>query len=403
MLRQSRTVWSVAFACVISFMGIGLVDPILKPIADELGAGPSEVSLLFTSYMAVMGIAMLGTGWVSSRIGAKWTLLAGLALIIIGSAAAGMQDGVAGIVAFRALWGLGNALFIATALATIVRAATGSVGQAIILYEAALGVGIAAGPLLGGWLGSMSWRLPFFGVAVLMALAMVATLLSLPADRPSGEPTSLSAPLRALRDRGLLTVGMTALLYNFGFFTLLAFTPFPLAMGALAIGLIFFGWGILLALSSVFLAPWVQRRIGTFGGIVAALTGFALVLAMMALFTDNKAVLASGVVIAGLFLGVNNTLITEAVMKISDAERSTASAAYSFVRFTGGAVAPWLAGVLGEFSLHMPFWVGAVAVAAAIAVLTLARDRLLAVDAEGHEAEPVNSVAEAEALSYGDS
>ena len=403
MLRQSRTVWSVAFACVISFMGIGLVDPILKPIADELGAGPSEVSLLFTSYMAVMGIAMLGTGWVSSRIGAKWTLLAGLALIIIGSAAAGMQDGVAGIVAFRALWGLGNALFIATALATIVRAATGSVGQAIILYEAALGVGIAAGPLLGGWLGSMSWRLPFFGVAVLMALAMVATLLSLPADRPSGEPTSLSAPLRALRDRGLLTVGMTALLYNFGFFTLLAFTPFPLAMGALAIGLIFFGWGILLALSSVFLAPWVQRRIGTFGGIVAALTGFALVLAMMALFTDNKAVLASGVVIAGLFLGVNNTLITEAVMKISDAERSTASAAYSFVRFTGGAVAPWLAGVLGEFSLHLPFWVGAVAVAAAIAVLTLARDRLLAVDAEGHQAEPVNSVAEAEALSYGDS
>ncbi len=403
MLRQSRTVWSVAFACVISFMGIGLVDPILKPIADELGAGPSEVSLLFTSYMAVMGIAMLGTGWVSSRIGAKWTLLAGLALIIIGSAAAGMQDGVAGIVAFRALWGLGNALFIATALATIVRAASGSVGQAIILYEAALGVGIAAGPLLGGWLGSMSWRLPFFGVAVLMALAMVATLLSLPADRPSGEPTSLSAPLRALRDRGLLTVGMTALLYNFGFFTLLAFTPFPLAMGALAIGLIFFGWGILLALSSVFLAPWVQRRIGTFGGIVAALTGFALVLAMMALFTDNKAVLASGVVIAGLFLGVNNTLITEAVMKISDAERSTASAAYSFVRFTGGAVAPWLAGVLGEFSLHLPFWVGAVAVAAAIAVLTLARDRLLAVDAEGHEAEPVNSVTEAEALSYGDS
>ncbi|WP_415093240.1 MFS transporter [Micropruina sp.] len=405
MLRQSRTVWSVAFACVISFMGIGLVDPILKPIADELGAGPSEVSLLFTSYMAVMGIAMLGTGWVSSRIGAKWTLLAGLALIIIGSAAAGMQDGVAGIVAFRALWGLGNALFIATALATIVRAATGSVGQAIILYEAALGVGIAAGPLLGGWLGSMSWRLPFFGVAVLMAVALVATLVSLPADRPNeGAGTSLGAPLRALRDRGLLTVGMTALLYNFGFFTLLAFTPFPLAMGALEIGLIFFGWGILLALSSVFLAPWVQRRIGTFGGIVAALTGFALVLAMMALFTENKAVLATGVVIAGLFLGVNNTLITEAVMKVSDAERSTASAAYSFVRFTGGAVAPWLAGVLGEFSLHLPFWVGAVAVAAAIGVLTLARERLLAVDAEpDHGAEPVNSVTEAEALSYGDS
>ena len=83
---QPRAVWAVAFACVISFMGIGLVDPILKSIADQLDATPSQVSLLFTSYMAVMGVAMLVTGVVSSRIGAKRTLLAGLALIIVFSA-----------------------------------------------------------------------------------------------------------------------------------------------------------------------------------------------------------------------------------------------------------------------------------------------------------------------------
>ncbi|MFT3860579.1 MFS transporter [Micropruina sp.] len=399
MLRQPRTVWSVAFACVISFMGIGLVDPILKPIADELGAGPSEVSLLFTSYMAVMGVAMLGTGWVSSRIGAKWTLAAGLVLIITGSALAGMQDGVAGIVAFRALWGLGNALFIATALATIVKAASGSVAQAIILYEAALGVGIAAGPLLGGWLGSISWRLPFFGVAVLMAIALVATLITLPNEREQRRPTPLSAPLKALRDPGLLTVGITALLYNFGFFTLLAFTPFALEMGAQQIGLIFFGWGALLALASVFVAPWVQRQIGTFAGIVSALSCFAMVLVVMGAFVDNRAVLAVGVVIAGAFLGVNNTLITEAVMKVSDAERGTASAAYSFVRFTGGAIAPWLAGVLGEYALDLPFWVGAGAVLAGVAVLFTARQRLRALDGE---VEPVGSVTEAEAVTFGD-
>ena len=73
LLKQTKTVWVVAFACVISFMGIGLVDPILKPIADSMDATPSQVSLLFTSYFAVTGIAMLATGWVSSRIGAKRT------------------------------------------------------------------------------------------------------------------------------------------------------------------------------------------------------------------------------------------------------------------------------------------------------------------------------------------
>lgn len=54
--------------------------------------------------------------------------------------------------------------------------------------------------------------------------------------------------------------------------------------------------------------------------------------------------------------------------------------------------------------MHLPFWVGAVAVVGAIGVLCLARDRLLVVDAEpAHGAEPVSSLTEAEALSYGDS
>ena len=101
-LKQPRAVWAVAFACVIAFMGIGLVDPILKPIADQLDATPSQVSLLFTSHMAVMGVAMLLTGVISSRWGAKRTLLAGLALIIVFSALAGASGSIGAIVGFRA-------------------------------------------------------------------------------------------------------------------------------------------------------------------------------------------------------------------------------------------------------------------------------------------------------------
>jgi MFS family permease len=361
------------------------------------------VSLLFTSYMAVMGVAMLATGWVSSRVGAKRTLLLGLLVIVIGAGLAGAQDSVGGIVAFRAVWGLGNALFIATALATIVSAASGSVAQAIILYEAALGVGIASGPLLGGWLGGHSWRWPFFGVSALMAVAFVAILATLPPTPPSGARSSITAPLKALSHRGLLTVGITALLYNFGFFTLLAFTPFPLGLGAHEVGLIFFGWGVLLAVSSVWVAPRLQRRFGTLPGIVGALLGFALILAAMAIGTEHKAVLVVGVILAGAFLGVNNTLITETVMKISPVERGVASAAYSFVRFGGGAIAPWVAGKLGERSIHLPFWVGSVAVLLAVLVLLTARRAIRAIDAQpGHGSEAPGSALQAEAVLVGD-
>ncbi|MGN6521990.1 MAG: MFS transporter, partial [Actinomycetes bacterium] len=363
MLQQPKAVWAVAFACVIAFMGIGLVDPILVPIADKLHASASQVSLLFTSYMAVTGVAMLVTGAVASRIGPKKTLLIGLAVIVLFSALAGSSNTVGQIVGFRAGWGLGNALFIATALATIVGAASGGVAEAIILYEAALGIGIATGPLVGGFLGGVSWRYPFFGVAALMAIAFIATSVLLPKLPRPQRRTSLADPFRALGHRGLLTVGITALLYNFGFFTLLAYTPFPLAMGAHAIGFIFFGWGVCLAVTSVFVAPRLQARFGTLPSIITVLLLFAADLIVMGIFTGTKAVLIVGVVVAGLFLGVNNTLVTEAVMLAAPVERGTASAAYSFVRFSGGAVAPYVAGKLGEHvSVHAPFWMGAGAV-----------------------------------------
>ncbi|VEG56614.1 arabinose efflux permease family protein [Mycolicibacterium aurum] len=386
MLRsQPKAVWAVAFASVVAFMGIGLVDPILKPIADNLNASPSQVSLLFTSYMAVMGVAMLITGVVSSRIGPKRTLLLGLVIIIAGAGLAGMSDTIGEIVGWRALWGLGNALFIATALATIVNSARGSVAQAIILYEAALGLGIAVGPLVGGVLGSISWRGPFFGVSALMTVALIVTTFLLPATPKARRATTLADPFRALRHRGLFGVGLTALLYNFGFFTLLAFTPFPLDMSAHQIGFIFFGWGVALAVTSVFVAPRLQHRFGTVRTLVVNLLLMSVTLAVMAVWTDSKAVLATCVVVAGLWIGVNNTLITETVMKAAPVERGVASAAYSFMRFSGAAVAPWLAGVLGEqISVHLPFWVGAAAVLLAATALVATRTHLSHID----DAEP---------------
>ena len=398
MWRQPKAVWAVAFASVVAFMGIGLVDPILKPIADNLNASPSQVSLLFTSYMAVMGVAMLITGVVASRIGPKRTLLLGLVVIIAGAGLAGMSDTVTEIVGWRALWGLGNALFIATALATIVNSARGSVAQAIILYEAALGLGIAVGPLVGGVLGSISWRGPFFGVSALMAFAVVVTAFLLPSTPPAERATTLADPFRALRHRGLLGVAITALLYNFGFFTLLAFTPFPLDMSAHQIGLIFFGWGIALAFTSVVVAPRLQRRFGTVPTLLVNLLAMTATLAVMAVGTENKAVLATCVVVAGLFIGINNTLITETVMKAAPVERGVASAAYSFVRFSGAALAPWLAGVLGErVNVHVPYWVGAAAVLLAAAVLALTRSHLRSIDVD----EELDELSEATAITVG--
>ena len=71
LLRQPKAVWATAGASVVAFMGIGLVDPILPSIAQGLDATASQVSLLFTSYFLITAVAMLVTGFVSSRIGGR--------------------------------------------------------------------------------------------------------------------------------------------------------------------------------------------------------------------------------------------------------------------------------------------------------------------------------------------
>src|SRR5581483_8162760 len=206
--------------------------------------------------LVITAVAMLVTGWVSSRIGPKRTLVAGLVLVVLFSALAGASHSIGEIVGFRAGWGLGNALFIATSLAVIVSSASGGFAGAIILYETALGIGIALGPLVGGELGAVSWRGPFFGVTALMAIALVATIVLVEDVPRPARTVSLVDPLKALRHRGLLTMGLTALLYNWGFFTVLGCAPFPMHLGTHELGYVFTGWGVLVGVFAIFGAPW---------------------------------------------------------------------------------------------------------------------------------------------------
>jgi predicted MFS family arabinose efflux permease len=375
--RQPKAVWAVAFACVVSFMGIGLVDPILPALATQLDASHTQVELLFTSYLIVTAVAMLVTGAVSSRIGAKRTLIAGLVLIVVFAGAAGASDSIAGIVGFRAGWGLGNALFIATSLAVIVASASGGFAGAIVLYETALGIGIATGPLLGGLLGNVSWRLPFLGVSVLMLIALVATVVFLPPTPRPARRSSLREPLAALRHRSLRSTSLVGLLYNWGFFTLLGYAPFLMDLDALALGGVFFAWGVLVAIFAVFGAPWLEGHFGTARTLTASLVCVAVVLALIGTFPGQRWVVIAAVIASGAFLGLNNTLVTTAVMSISPVPRPVASATYGFVRFIGGGVAPFVAGLLAEhLSVHVPFLLGAVVVLAGMLLLQTVRAEL---------------------------
>jgi ACDE family multidrug resistance protein len=344
---QPKQVWITAFAAVIAFMGIGLVDPILLSIAEGLHATPSEVTLLFSSYLGVQVVAMLLTGAASARFGPKRTVLVGLTLIVVATALCAAAGSIEQLVGLRAMWGLGNAFFIATALSVIVGAATGGQSGAILLYEAALGVGLSVGPLLG--------------TAVLMAGALVLCAVFLASD--AGErraPIGLLDPLRALAHPGLLRTSLASALYTAAFFTVLAWSPFVLQWSAVAVGLIFFGWGLCVAVAGVVLAPKLAGRLGERHAAMVSVLGYAVLMLLMAV--PGKPILVVAIILSGLVSGLLNTLFTGTAMSISGAPRPVASAGYNFCRWCGGAVAATLVGHVAQWfgSPHAPFVVAAV-------------------------------------------
>ncbi|MET9059913.1 MFS transporter [Streptomyces antibioticus] len=376
LLRQPKAVWATAGASVVAFMGIGLVDPILPSIARGLSATPGQVSLLFTSYFLITAFAMLVTGWVSSRIGGRRTLLLGLALVVVFAGLSGTSDSVAELVGFRAGWGLGNALFVSTALAVIVGAAAGGSAAAILLYESALGLGMACGPLLGALLGDASWRYPFFGTAALMAVGFLCITAFLKEQPRPARRTSLLDPLKALGHGGLASVAASAFFYNYTFFTVLAFTPFVLDMTPYRSGAVFFAWGVLLAVFSVVVAPRLQRRFGSLkvlGGSLLLLAADVLVLGY-----GDRGTAVVCTILSGAFIGVNNTVYTELALGVSDAPRPVASAGYNFVRWFAAAAAPFFAPRIEEWTdVHVPFVVAAVTAVAGAAVVAVRRRALV--------------------------
>ena len=144
-------------------------------------------------------------------------------------------------------------------------------------------------------------------------------------------------------------MGVTALLYNWGFFTMLGYVPFPMHLSIYQLGAVFFGWGVLVAVFSVFVAPRLQRRFGT------ARTLYVEPVPVRGRSSPSsrsgprrRTTLVVAVIVAGALIGINNTLTTQAVMLVSPVERPVASAAYGFIRFIGGGLAPFAAGMLAE-------------------------------------------------------
>ncbi|WP_225638903.1 MFS transporter [Streptomyces solaniscabiei] len=203
---------ALALVCLAQFMlilDVTVVNVALPDMAADLHLGRSTLTWVVTSYTLCFGGLMLLGGRLADALGARRTLLAGLALFTAASLVCGLAGSATTLLAGRVAQGIGAALLSPAALSVVTTTFHGRErDKALGVWAAIGGTGAAAGVLIGGALtDGPGWQWVFY-VNVPVGLAVLAALPAVVAAR-TPRPAGLDAP-GAL----LVTAGTGALIYG---------------------------------------------------------------------------------------------------------------------------------------------------------------------------------------------
>lgn len=230
MTNQYRThagIWALAVTAFAIGIAEFIVVGILPAIADHLGISLARAGSLVGLYAMslAIGTPLLVLGL--ARFPRKPVLLVLISVFLVGNLLSALSDNYALLLAGRIVTAVAHGSFFAIGATVAARLAPkGQASRAIAVMFAGLTLAMVIGVPLGTLIGnSFGWQLPFFAVALLAALAWLATALwmpSLPAQ-PAGHAVTQLAAL--LRPPILAMMSITILGFGASFAALTFITP----------------------------------------------------------------------------------------------------------------------------------------------------------------------------------
>ncbi|MFE5835231.1 DHA2 family efflux MFS transporter permease subunit [Arthrobacter sp. NPDC056493] len=410
-----------------------IVNVALPGIRNDLGGGLSGLQWVVTGYTLMFSALQLFAGTFSDRVGARRAYGLGMIVFVVASAACAFSPALPALVSGRILQGIGAAIITPASLALIREAYHDAAarGRAIVYWGLGGSVAAAAGPVVGGLLTQIDWRLIFFvnvpvGAAALAVLSRVtpsprrpapfdwagqisavAALASLTygiiegAEAGYGAPGILLVfavgavsaaafimlqargrhpmiPLDLFRSRAVSTTLVIAVVTMAAFYGVVFVQSlyFQQVRGssALETGLLFLPMTALVAL----LNPWVARLMARYGHAAMIATGqvvMATGLAGLCLLPPDAPVLLVAALMVPVGVGGSFTVpsIIAVVLDHVPAERAgTASGVVNTARQAGGSLGVAIFGAVlasGEFMAGLRTSLGATAAVLIILVL----------------------------------
>jgi predicted MFS family arabinose efflux permease len=379
MVKESQQATSIAVGGLIALaaaMGIGrfIYTPILPFMIEGLGLTKADAGLIASANFLGYLLGAFAASSASLPGGRRRWFLTSLALSALTTGAMGLSSSMALHLVLRLAGGVASAFVLVFASAHVLDRLS-AIGRSSFsaIHFAGVGCGIALSAVLVSGLaaGGYDWRVQWFASGMISLLALAAVVWLVPRDSEAEQPTA--RPVASGIDRRLIALILAYGLFGFGYVITATFistmaraSPEVRSFEAviwLAVGLS--------AIPSVALWTWIGRRWGNDRSFAFACLVEGFGVAMSVLASNAWAILLSGALLGGTFMGITALgLVHARQLSRGDPRRSLAlmTAAFGLGQMIGPTFAGFAYGLDDSFLMPSLVAAAALLVAAGLVV-----------------------------------
>ena len=353
--REVAVLAAVAFSVAVGF---GIVAPVIPRFARSFDVSRQAAGAVISIFALMRLVSALLGGRLVNRLGERRILAAGIAIVAVSSALAGLSQTYVQLLLLRGAGGVGSAMFSVSAMSLVLRStAPGQRGQAAGFFSGAFLLGGIAGPAVGSGAAGLGLRLPFFLYAGTLAVAGAIGLLALPRTELAEAPATaegavagitLGQALRTRPYRAAIAANMAESWAVLGIRSSLIplFVTEVLLVGE---QWTYRGFLIVAVLSGLMLLP-AGRYADRIGRRPVLVTGLSLVTSGMVLLALANGLLLYIVAMAvfGIGSGMLHVAPAAVVGDVAGGRSGTTVAAYQMSGDLGSVVGPVACGALAD-------------------------------------------------------
>ncbi|WP_342470632.1 MFS transporter [Ureibacillus sp. FSL K6-3587] len=359
----------------ITFVGIGLVIPVLPSLMNELSISGTVVGNMVAAFALAQLIASPITGKWTDKYGRKIMIIVGLFLFSFSEFLFGIGKTLEILFLSRILGGISGACIMPAITAFIADITSENERpKALGFMSAAINTGFIIGPGIGGFLAEFGIRVPFFAAGVLGAVVAIASIFLLKEPERREQPDIMKGQKVGWKRVFMPVYFISFIIIFLSTFSLSSFESLfslfvdhKFGFTPRDIAIIVTGGGIVGAIAQILLFDKLTRRLGEIMVVRLSLILSALLVFVMTIVDSYWSVMLTCWIV---FVGFDliRPGITSYLSKIAGDEQGFVGGMNSMFTSIGNIFGPIIGGILFDMNFNFPFYFATIILVVSITI-----------------------------------